>query len=124
MIRPPPRSTRTATLFPYTTLFRSLGIARLEQVLAAFAGLADSLASAARLPQALSLLEDDRINAPEEALLAALAALQHGAAARAAALSEWRLPPAGRATFLAAADVLAPAMREIGGRSGGGKWGQ
>src|SRR3546814_20339180 len=24
MIRPPPRSTRTATLFPYTTLFRSL----------------------------------------------------------------------------------------------------
>src|SRR3546814_20196156 len=26
MIRPPPRSTRTATLFPYTTLFRSLNI--------------------------------------------------------------------------------------------------
>src|SRR3546814_6825557 len=25
MIRPPPRSTRTATLFPYTTLFRSQG---------------------------------------------------------------------------------------------------
>src|SRR3546814_3009631 len=25
MIRRPPRSTRTATLFPYTTLFRSLG---------------------------------------------------------------------------------------------------
>src|SRR3546814_13779219 len=25
MIRPPPRSTRTATLFPYTTLFRSAG---------------------------------------------------------------------------------------------------
>src|SRR3546814_13684686 len=24
MIRPPPRSTRTATLFPYTTLFRSI----------------------------------------------------------------------------------------------------
>src|SRR3546814_8930270 len=30
MIRRPPRSTRTATLFPYTTLFRSLGfLARL-----------------------------------------------------------------------------------------------
>src|SRR3546814_906809 len=27
MIRRPPRSTRTDTLFPYTTLFRSLGIA-------------------------------------------------------------------------------------------------
>src|SRR3546814_6057249 len=26
MIRPPPRSTRTDTLFPYTTLFRSLGV--------------------------------------------------------------------------------------------------
>src|SRR3546814_11479034 len=25
MIRPPPRSTRTDTLFPYTTLFRSVG---------------------------------------------------------------------------------------------------
>src|SRR3546814_16987605 len=25
MIRPPPRSTRTDTLFPYTTLFRPLG---------------------------------------------------------------------------------------------------
>src|SRR3546814_15752645 len=28
MIRPPPRSTRTDTLVPYTTLFRSNGIAR------------------------------------------------------------------------------------------------
>src|SRR3546814_13708527 len=28
MIRRPPRSTRTDTLFPYTTLFRSAGIAR------------------------------------------------------------------------------------------------
>src|SRR3546814_20252030 len=28
MIRRPPRSTRTATLFPYTTLFRSLGTTR------------------------------------------------------------------------------------------------
>src|SRR3546814_19140811 len=27
MILRPPRSTRTATLFPYTTLFRSLGVA-------------------------------------------------------------------------------------------------
>src|SRR3546814_1933406 len=29
MIRRPPRSTRTDTLFPYTTLFRSLGLALL-----------------------------------------------------------------------------------------------
>src|SRR3546814_20539962 len=30
MIRRPPRSTRTDTLFPYTTLFRSLGILLLD----------------------------------------------------------------------------------------------
>src|SRR3546814_10809457 len=30
MIRRPPRSTRTDTLFPYTTLFRSPGVLRLE----------------------------------------------------------------------------------------------
>src|SRR3546814_16359360 len=35
MIRPPPRSTRTDTLFPYTTLFRSLDEAtRLATVIA------------------------------------------------------------------------------------------
>src|SRR3546814_18041191 len=31
MIRRPPRSTRTDTLFPYTTLFRSPGLRRLAQ---------------------------------------------------------------------------------------------
>src|SRR3546814_13393486 len=31
MIRRPPRSTRTDTLFPYTTLFRSLGPANHDQ---------------------------------------------------------------------------------------------
>src|SRR3546814_5664063 len=32
MIRPPPRSTRTDTLFPYTTLFRSLDDADLASI--------------------------------------------------------------------------------------------
>src|SRR3546814_7957791 len=31
MIRRPPRSTRTDTLFPYTTLFRSIHVARLDE---------------------------------------------------------------------------------------------
>src|SRR3546814_7015718 len=31
MIRRPPRSTRTDTLFPYTTLFRSTGVTRKEK---------------------------------------------------------------------------------------------
>src|SRR3546814_11562708 len=54
-----PREARAAVVAG--ELSRALGIARLEQVLAAFAGLADSLASAARLPQALSLPEHDPI---------------------------------------------------------------
>src|SRR3546814_7265968 len=32
MIRRPPRSTRTDTLFPYTTLFRSEGLARMLKI--------------------------------------------------------------------------------------------
>src|SRR3546814_8211842 len=41
MIRPPPRSTRTDTLFPYTTLFRSLWMRLLDQksIIAAIATL-------------------------------------------------------------------------------------
>src|SRR3546814_6299819 len=39
MIRRPPRSTRTDTLFPYTTLFRSLAIWREEDVLGGVAEL-------------------------------------------------------------------------------------
>src|SRR3546814_17442016 len=38
MIRRPPRSTRTDTLFPYTTLFRSLGIGRFGAILGAWMG--------------------------------------------------------------------------------------
>src|SRR3546814_16715458 len=34
MIRRPPRSTRTETLFPYTTLFRSPGWSDVQQILA------------------------------------------------------------------------------------------
>src|SRR3546814_2615537 len=37
MIRLPPRSTRTDTLFPYTTLFRSLALAASEIELVVFA---------------------------------------------------------------------------------------
>src|SRR3546814_15543873 len=33
MIRRPPRSTRTDTLFPYTTLFRSLALMRRQRLL-------------------------------------------------------------------------------------------
>src|SRR3546814_14917100 len=38
MIRRPPRSTRTDTLFPYTTLFRSLGLLRFLQYMLPLGG--------------------------------------------------------------------------------------
>src|SRR3546814_8505025 len=52
MIRRPPRSTRTDTLFPYTTLFRSISLGVLVMIFGAYA-LADgiiSLLSGLRLP--------------------------------------------------------------------------
>src|SRR3546814_9051613 len=47
MIRRPPRSTRTATLFPYTTLFRSAGLTN-----------AAGVAGTARLPLERLLMLD------------------------------------------------------------------
>src|SRR3546814_1599724 len=44
MIRRPPRSTRTDTLFPYTTLFRAIGVVLDPQALASAAELAKGLA--------------------------------------------------------------------------------
>src|SRR3546814_1488986 len=44
MIRRPPRSTRTDTLFPYTTLFRSVLVPVVEGVESEQHGLADELA--------------------------------------------------------------------------------
>ena len=93
---------------------RAFGLARLEETLSAFAALADSLTRAARLPQALSAVEDDRINATEEAVLSALAAFQRDEAAQAESLGEWCLLPAGRAGFIAGARRLALTMREAG----------
>src|SRR3546814_974776 len=48
MIRRPPRSTRTDTLFPYTTLFRSGEGGALSALALRHAGGADSAAAAAR----------------------------------------------------------------------------
>jgi hypothetical protein len=107
-----PREGRTAAIA--AEFSRAFGLARLEETLTAFAGLADSLAATARLPQALSQVEDDRINPTEEAVLSALAALQHGAERQAAALCEWCLLPAGRTAFLAGARCLALSLREAG----------
>src|SRR3546814_18202798 len=64
MTRRPPRSTRTDTLFPYTTLFRSLNIRRKLQgdrasdTLYAVRALAHSLAEDGRKPEATKILAD------------------------------------------------------------------
>src|SRR3546814_7392208 len=50
MIRPPPRSTRTDTLFPYTTLFRSSNITAMRFIAARFCAPGRSLAIARLRP--------------------------------------------------------------------------
>jgi len=93
---------------------RAFGLAALEDALAAFGAVAASLITAARLPQAISVVEDDRINASEEALLSVLGAFQQGERAQARALGEWCLLPKGRAKFLEGAEKLARCLREAG----------
>lgn len=107
-----PLEARSAVIAPEFS--RALGLARLEEALAAFTAVAESLVDTARLPQALSAIEDDRINATEEALLSVLAAFQQGEAAQARALSEWCLLPAGRRRFVEGAERLARSLREAG----------
>ncbi len=109
-----PQEVRSAVIAP--EFCRALGLARLEETLAAFSIVADSLIGAARLPQALSAFEDDRINATEEALLSVLAAFQQGEMAQARALAEWCLLPAGRRRFIEGAERLAQSLREAGQR--------
>src|SRR3546814_11826057 len=62
MIRRPPRSTRTDTLFPYTTLFRSAWLADADIAAAVLRVVADAHDVAARQPQAarpLNLEEEE-----------------------------------------------------------------
>src|SRR3546814_2228939 len=49
MIRQPPRSTRTDTLFPYTTLFRSMGMEKEGARIGRHEGIAEALARLDRL---------------------------------------------------------------------------
>src|SRR3546814_11261847 len=50
MLRRPPRSTRTDTLFPYTTLFRSLRVKLAERPRRRIARICKNLAARRRLP--------------------------------------------------------------------------
>src|SRR3546814_18525840 len=82
MLRRPPRSTRTDTLFPYTTLFRSLDVAGGLQA-AAQVGLHRAVERPAlRVPEHRSgglLLQVEEVHLPPEApVVALLGLLQHG----------------------------------------------
>src|SRR3546814_4719116 len=70
MIRRPPRSTRTDTLFPYTTLFRSLGVVRIG----AYRGVAQLLGNQHR-GVVVDALGDGRHDAQLEQRLDHVAAL-------------------------------------------------
>src|SRR3546814_9246903 len=94
MIRRPPRPTRTDTLFPYTTLFRSQGLSRLCQE--------DGLA-AERGAHHLAALQRDSAEVPPGG-----AWPRRGAAAGERA-------PAHRGLLRPAADLV-PALRGSGGR--------
>src|SRR3546814_14938227 len=73
MIRRPPRSTRTDTLFPYTTLFRSLGT---ECFSAAY--IEGELAWAAGMREAKTMRSKQIMAATAVALLAGVAACTGG----------------------------------------------
>src|SRR3546814_17108939 len=65
MIRRPPRSTRTDTLFPYTTLFRSPGLADGRPCLRKLLGAPPGPAIHLLLPEALSLRLGERPQGPD-----------------------------------------------------------
>src|SRR3546814_3630331 len=78
MIRRPPRSTRTDTLFPYTTLFRSAGgLAVLERQIGATRSQHENLRTAVLVDENLTRarflglrhqeIDDDRLAAPGRA---------------------------------------------------------
>src|SRR3546814_17975139 len=71
MIRRPPRSTRTDTLFPYTTLFRSITDRTLRRWRGAET-LTDRRKGATRKPSAQALTEQER-----ERILAVCNSAQH-----------------------------------------------
>src|SRR3546814_8190352 len=64
MIRRPPRSTRTDTLFPYTTLFRSIGSAIAQALAAQGARLAVSGSNADKLNGFRDTLGGDHVALP------------------------------------------------------------
>src|SRR3546814_1595068 len=74
MIRRPPRSTRTDTLFPYTTLFRS-HVLRLDDLLSRGAGLRSVHAHVADLFAPLRALHAHRLEPAHAALVAGAAGL-------------------------------------------------
>ncbi|NIA70846.1 hypothetical protein HBA54_19795 [Pelagibius litoralis] len=104
--------TRDARIAPEFS--RALGLARLEESLTSLAVLAQGLARAGRLPQSEAAVNDDRVTAREEAVLATLSAHQHGASALATWLSEWLVVQTEQQRFATAARVLAEIMAEAG----------
>src|SRR3546814_17986817 len=109
MIRRPPRSTRTDTLFPYTTLFRSAGPDDL-QVWLVLGGLAQRLGDAALTEHIVDGVIERFPDEPRVALL------------RASQLREADRPDQAREVLatLAAAGTMTPDLRSEERRVGKG----
>lgn len=93
---------------------RAVGLARLEEALAALATMVAALTDASRLPQAMPPLDDDRVSAQEEALLALLGAAQRSDPSLSKRLVEWLVLPQAQRDFAEAAASLARIMSEAG----------
>ncbi|WP_420349092.1 hypothetical protein [Pelagibius sp.] len=93
---------------------RALGLARLEEAMAALSTMVDALAGASRLPQAMPQLDDDRVSAREEAVLALLGACQRNDGSLSKRLVEWLVFRNTQQSFAEAAACLARIMKEAG----------
>ena len=98
------------------SLSRAFGLARVEDALTALTALASGLCGEGRLGDRFAAVDDDRVTATEEAVLATLAAYQHRESGRAGRLIEWLVQRPAQQRLAAAAHGLATIMTEAGHR--------
>jgi hypothetical protein len=94
--------------------FRAFGVSGVEEALASFAALCESLSRHGRRRLSLNGCNCRALAADERSLLGLLAAAQAGERRHAEAIALWLCRPAGQAELLAAADCFAAAFQRRG----------
>src|SRR3546814_7428294 len=121
MIRRPPRSTRTDTLFPYTTLFRSTAIRRLSSVMTGRKPrLSADCADSGELPYNTSPGRTQSRRAPGQAMMPAELAIERGPGTPANAESKRAICCVGKSLAGSSAQarcVIQPSSFQFGWRS-------